>query len=139
MEDYCFVKISRDGSRPVWLFSPQSEEQVNEHFKRVFLGEVVAGIVEHIEKSITVLAGGRPGAAVTPWCGAVDRIARKYTGDWNAACDALMKSTMDGRLKAFADGEPVLLADGVEEAMMRGGDRILETVFRDTLEYPSDI
>lgn len=138
MKDYCFVKISRGGSRPIWLFSPQSEEQVVEHFNVIFAREIADGVREHVRNGFIAAAGGRPENTATPWGKAVDAVVDNYHGVWILAANALENAVGNGRIKAFRDGEPILLADGVAETRLCGRDDIVETVFSDSLLYPPE-
>ena len=58
---YKFVKIQRKGSNDGhWYFKPESEEQVVEHFNKIFGSEIRDGVHDHFEHSHLILDKSEP-------------------------------------------------------------------------------
>ena len=141
---YRFVKIRRKGSdKTNWYFNPRSEEQLLEHFKKIFGAEIRDGVRDHIRG--THLKKDPHGSdkpwvihdhPSTPWARAVDVYWQLHGGLWIDAATRLENETLQQRLKSFRSGKVMLLDNGVVETRICDGDEILEDVEKDAIEYP---
>lgn len=128
---YKFVKIQRKGSNGGhWFFKPETEEQVVEHFKKIFGSEIRDGIHEHIEHSHLI------GHAVTPWAKAVDAYREVLCCPWIEAAVRLENETLNRRVGDFRKGHEMYLGNGVVETMLLEGDEIADEIAKDILEFP---
>lgn len=142
---YKFVKIKRKGSDDGhWYFKPDSEEQVVEHFKKIFGAEIRDGVRDHVENSHLIKDKSNPEGysvytehPITPWAKAVEPIMHIFRCSWIEAAIRLENDTINSRVRDFHkySGE-IYLDNGVVETMMVDGDEIVDEVVKDSLEFP---
>lgn len=141
---YKFVKIQRKGWKDGhWFFKPETEEQVVEHFKKIFGAEIRDGVHDHIEHSHLVPDKSNPDGswlytehAITPWAKAVDVYKEVWCCSWIEAAVRLENETLNNRVGAFRKGREMYLDNGVVETMIVDGDEIVDEISKDTLEFP---
>ncbi len=141
---YKFVKIQRKGSKDGhWFFKPETEEQVVEHFKKIFGSEIRDGVHDHIEHSHLVPDKSEPNGswvytehAITPWAKAVDVYKEVWHCSWIEAAVRLENETLNNRVRDFRKGHEMYLDNGVVETMMVDDDEIVDEVVKDSLEFP---
>lgn len=141
---YKFVKIQRKGSNDGhWYFKPESEEQVVEHFNKIFGSEIRDGVHDHFEHSHLIPDKSEPDGnwmytehPITPWAKAVDACQKVWCCSWLEAAVRLENETLNNRVNNFRKGHEMYFDNGVIETMMVNGDEIVDEVVKDSLEFP---
>lgn len=140
--DYRFVKIKR-GDKSSWWFNPRTEEQLLEHFEKIFGAEIRDGVQDYIQSCHKVADKSEPEGywiyhahPVTPFNKAVEAITYVHGGYWIAHAASLENQVLNNRVKAFERGDEMYLDNGVVETRLVNGDEIIEERFEDDLIYP---
>lgn len=142
---YHFVKIKRKGSDNdgIWYFKPISEEQVVEHFKTVFGGEIKEGVRDRFKGTHFVEDNNKPDGfwvyhehPTTPWARAIEPLMHLYGCSWVEAATRLENEVLNNRINDFRKGIDMYLDNGVIQTWMVDGDEIAEEIEKDSLEYP---
>ena len=132
---YKFVKIRPKNSNKngVWYFVPNSIEQVQEHFNKIFGQEISAGVKDKIG---SIQENKHP---ETAWRYAVD-ITNMFSGNpWVIDAVNLENQVLHNRINDFLKYGDIYLANGVQQFMYREDMfEITETVESEMLSYPRE-
>lgn len=133
---YRFVKI-RPKDKPekngVWYFVPNSIEQVQEHFTKIFGQEISAGIKD---KFGSIEKNKHP---ETAWRYAVDITNMFSSNSWIIDAVKLENEVLHNRINDFLKYGDIYLADGVQQFMYRDDIfEITEEVNSEILSYPRE-
>lgn len=131
---YRFVKLHRKGSKEsgTWFFNPRSEEQVVEHFNKIFGGEIKATVREYFENKKCILEPH----LLTPFGRGVQAYQEIYDESFMIAAMRLENETINERLNSFNKGQQMFFDNGVAETRMTKDDEIVDELELDALEYP---
>ena len=135
---YKFVKLKRGKEgKADWYFIPQSEEQVIEHFNKIFAAEIRASIHERIENTVIREDGSVYCAhPSTPFARAIQAYSQIYDEHWILSATRLENEVINQRIATFNKGVQMLLDNGVIETRITDTDEILEELEIDSFEYP---
>ena len=133
---YKFVKIrpkNKQNANGFWYFVPNSIEQVQEHFNKIFGQEISAGIKDKLG---SIEKNKHP---ETAWRHAVD-ITNMFSGNpWVVDAVNLENAVLRNRINDFLKYGEIYLADGVQQFMYREDIfEIVETVESKMLSYPKE-
>lgn len=132
---YKFVKIRPKNSdkNGFWYFVPNSIEQVQEHFNKIFGQEIKAGVKD---KFGTIEFNKHP---ETAWRHAVD-ITNMFSGNpWVVDAVNLENQILHNRINDFLKYGEIYLADGVQQFMYRDDIfEITEEIESEILSYPRE-
>lgn len=132
---YKFVKIRPKNSdkNGFWYFVPNSIEQVQEHFNKIFGQEIKAGVKD---KFGTIEFNKHP---ETAWRHAVD-ITNMFSGNpWVVDAVNLENQILHNRINDFLKYGDIYLADGVQQFMYRDDIfEITEEIESEILSYPRE-
>lgn len=146
-QKYRFVKIRRKGAEgnASWYFKPNSEEQLLEHFNKIFGAEIRDGVRDHFKGTHLVADKSKPEGywvyhehPTTPWARAVETYLYIYGGTWIKAATKLENETLNNRLRDFRNGKESYFDNGVVETRMCEGDEIVKECVKDELVFPVD-
>lgn len=133
---YRFVKICPKGKtneKGYWYFVPNSIEQVQEHFTKIFGQEISAGIKDKIG---AVQFNHHPNTA---WRSAVDTTNMFSGNPWVVDAVNLENLVLQNRIKDFLKYGEIYLADGVQQFMYREDMfEIVEDIESEMLSYPRE-
>ena len=133
---YHFVKIhSKDKpeKKGVWYFVPNSIEQVQEHFNKIFGQEISAGVKDKIG---SIQENKHP---ETAWRHAVDITNRFSSNPWVVDAINLENQILNNRINDFLEFGKIYLADGVQQFMYREDlFDIVEEIDSEILSYPKE-
>lgn len=133
---YHFVKIrpkDKPEKKGFWYFVPNSIEQVQEHFNKIFGQEISAGVKDKIG---SIQENKHP---ETAWRYAVD-ITNKISGNpWFVDAVNLENQVLHARINDFLEFGKIYLADGVQQFMYQEDlFEIIEEVDSEILSYPRE-
>ena len=132
---YKFVKIRPKNSekKGYWYFIPNSIEQVQEHFNKVFGEEISVGIKDKIG---SIQLNKHP---YTAWRHAVD-VTNMFSGNpWIVDAVNLENKVLQGRINDFLKYGKIYLANGVQQFMYHEDlFEIVEEVESEMLSYPRE-
>ena len=130
---YHFVQIEEIHSgNKKWYLEPSSEEQVLEHFKKVFKGIISEGVHDYVNHP-----DYHPS---TDWRKAVD-MCRSYLNGGNFLIDSikLENEALQSRINQFRKGLKFYLPEGVACYLLdERFYRIINSIDKETFEYPND-
>lgn len=133
---YRFVKIRpKDipGKKGVWYFVPNSIEQVQEHFTKIFGQEISAGVKD---KFGSIMENKHP---ETAWRCGVDILNRFSGNPWVVDAVNLENEVLHNRIDDFLKYGDIYLADGVQQFMYREDMfEIIEDIECEMLSYPRE-
>jgi len=133
---YKFVKIrpkDQSEKKGYWYFVPNSIEQVQEHFTKIFGQEISAGVKDKFS-SITKYKHPE-----TAWRFGVDTLNRFSGNPWVVDAVNLENQVLHSRIDDFLKYGKIYLADGVQQFMYRDDlFEIVEEVDSEILSYPRE-
>lgn len=131
---YKFVKIRPKNSdkKGYWYFVPNSIEQVQEHFTKIFGQEISAGVKDKFGST-------KYKHPETAWRLGVDTLNMFSGNPWVVDAVNLENQVLHNRINDFLKYKDIYLADGVQQFMYRDDlFEIVEEVYSEILSYPRE-
>lgn len=137
---YTFVRIHKKNSGEYghWYLKPNSQEQVEEHFRKI-CGRVIKDGVHNYCNSVYVDQNGKFQRHHTsdPFSTLVNMELDFRGGTFFERALEIEALALKTRMDSFAKGDEIYLAEGMTVFCMPSTCEIVETIDKDELEYPS--